>query len=574
AFDSAASESGGDNAVFTVTRTGTLGTPLDVFYTVGGSAQPGLDYTLPASPVRIPAGSASAQLVLAPINDGQREPLETVIMTVIGSAQYVVGAAASATATIADDDNSVPQVQIASPADNSRFTTPTNITISVVATDADGPLGKVEVFANNTNKLGEDLTSPFSLTWTNPPVGSYVITARVTDDVGATAASTPIRIVVATPGFADMFADRGIMAGYTNYFTGNNSTYTKEPGEPRHHHNGNGNGTRSAWLSWTAPSSGTVTMNTIGSGFDTVMVVYTNANPAFPTVSNIVRVVSNDDVNNTNVNSQVVFSAVAGVAYEIAVDGYVAGVGGPLVFRMNLPNPNPIILLNPTNQLVNPGAAVTFSVTAGGPGPLRYQWRFGTSDIPNATNTTYTINNAQAANQGIYTVLVSNSAGAVSSSPATLSLRPPPSITGPLSNKVVNPGGSVTFSVGVTGSGPFTYQWRFNGNVISGAASSSLFRNNLQHLSGGTYAVTVSNGAGSTTSEAELIVRPQIARAEISNGVLLLSIDATPGKTYSLQSGTNLLNWLDMQSLTPSGVRTEFQTPITPTNRLFRLRLP
>src|SRR6185436_14024385 len=42
AFDSTASESGGDNAVFTVTRTGTLGTALDIFFNVTGTAQPGV----------------------------------------------------------------------------------------------------------------------------------------------------------------------------------------------------------------------------------------------------------------------------------------------------------------------------------------------------------------------------------------------------------------------------------------------------------------------------------------------------------------------------------------------------
>src|SRR5688500_5028355 len=108
---------------------------------------------------------------------------------------------------------------------------------------------------------------------------------------------------------------------------------------------------------------------------------------------------------------------------------------------MNMPHPHPVILTNPTNQVVNPGATVTFSVTAGGPGPLRYQWRFGGNDISNATNSTLTIVGVQAANQGIYTVMVSNNAGFVTSSPATLSLRPPPSITTPLVNKVVNPGG-------------------------------------------------------------------------------------------------------------------------------------
>ena len=62
-------------------------------------------------------------------------------------------------------------------------------------------------------------------------------------------------------------------------------------------------------------------------------------------------------------------------------------------------------------------------MTAGGPGPLRYQWRFGNNDIPGATSTTVVIPNVQAANQGIYTVIVSNNVGFVVSSPATLSMR-------------------------------------------------------------------------------------------------------------------------------------------------------
>jgi hypothetical protein len=223
---------------------------------------------------------------------------------------------------------------------------------------------------------------------------------------------------------------------------------------------------------------------------------------------------------------------------------------------------------------VNPGATVTFRVTAGGPGPLRYQWRFGNNDIPNATSNTLVLTGVQAANQGIYIVVVSNDAGFVTSSPATLSLRPPPSITTALTNRVVNPGANVTLGVTVSGTGPFTYQWKFNGSIVSGAVSSSLLRNNIQHAQGGMYAVTVSNAAGSTTSQAELIVRPLIARTALSNNVLLLTIDATAGKSYFVQTATNLQDWADLQELTPPVTRMEFQTPVTPTNRLYRLRVP
>jgi hypothetical protein len=109
---------------------------------------------------------------------------------------------------------------------------------------------------------------------------------------------------------------------------------------------------------------------------------------------------------------------------------------------------------------------------------------------------------------------------------------------------------------------------------MPGAASALLTRNNVQYIQGGTYMVTVSNAAGSSSSQAELIVRPKIASAILSNNVLTLAIDGTPGKEYFLQSATNFNDWTDVQSWTPGVVRSEFQTPVTPTNRLYRLRVP
>jgi len=59
-------------------------------------------------------------------------------------------------------------------------------------------------------------------------------------------------------------------------------------------------------------------------------------------------------------------------------------------------------------------------------------------------------------------------------------------------------GGSVTFSV--TASGGQSYQWSLNGSAIAGATSSSLTIANVQSANAGNYTVTVTNGAGSTTS--------------------------------------------------------------------------
>src|SRR5439155_1190198 len=100
--------------------------------------------------------------------------------------------------------------------------------------------------------------------------------------------------------------------------TGSNSGATKEAGEPAH--NGNAGG-KSIWYRWTAPSSGTATIDTIGSAFDTLLAVYTGT-----AVSALTRIASDDD-SGGNRTSKVTFTAVAGTTYQIAIDGYNGAAG-------------------------------------------------------------------------------------------------------------------------------------------------------------------------------------------------------------------------------------------------------
>lgn len=75
-----------------------------------------------------------------------------------------------------------------------------------------------------------------------------------------------------------------------------------------------------------------------------------------------------------------------------------------------------------------------------------------------------------------------------------------PIITGP-SNQSVIVGNTATFSVSVSGTGPFSYQWLVDGVVIPGATSSSYPKTNAQLSdSGGQYTVQVTNATGMTTS--------------------------------------------------------------------------
>jgi M6 family metalloprotease-like protein len=95
--------------------------------------------------------------------------------------------------------NLPPTVNITSPINNASFTVPANITISANATDADGVVSKVEFF-NGTTKLGEDVSAPFAFTWNNVAAGNYAITAKATDNTGASTTTSPMNITVVNNG--------------------------------------------------------------------------------------------------------------------------------------------------------------------------------------------------------------------------------------------------------------------------------------------------------------------------------------------------------------------------------------
>ena len=82
----------------------------------------------------------------------------------------------------------------------------------------------------------------------------------------------------------------------------------------------------------------------------------------------------------------------------------------------------PFITTPPQSQTVDQGNHATFTVAAGGGQPLNYQWRFNSTDLVGATDTSYTRFNAQPAHAGAYSVVITNLAGAITSAPAALSV--------------------------------------------------------------------------------------------------------------------------------------------------------
>ncbi|MCD6052096.1 MAG: hypothetical protein K0Q55_3514, partial [Verrucomicrobia bacterium] len=80
----------------------------------------------------------------------------------------------------------------------------------------------------------------------------------------------------------------------------------------------------------------------------------------------------------------------------------------------------PVITLQPRGQTNAIGSPATFAVAVSGDAPLAYQWQHATTNIPGATNATYTIASALTNAAGTYVVTVSNGAGSVTSAGATL----------------------------------------------------------------------------------------------------------------------------------------------------------
>src|SRR5262245_33919670 len=66
----------------------------------------------------------------------------------------------------------------------------------------------------------------------------------------------------------------------------------------------------------------------------------------------------------------------------------------------------PSIIVQPTNQTVEPGSDVTFRVTASGTTPLSYQWRYNETVLVNKTNATLSLTNVQVSQAGSYSVSV------------------------------------------------------------------------------------------------------------------------------------------------------------------------
>jgi len=110
---------------------------------------------------------------------------------------------------------------------------------------------------------------------------------------------------------------------------------------------------------------------------------------------------------------------------------------------INVTNPAlPVILLQPAGKTVLGGSNVVMVVTAGGTPPLSYFWQKNTSPLPGETNTSLVFLNVMRTNSGSYRVSITNYAGSITSSNATLLVHVPQRLGAP----VLLPDGTLTLN--------------------------------------------------------------------------------------------------------------------------------
>jgi hypothetical protein len=125
----------------------------------------------------------------------------------------------------------------------------------------------------------------------------------------------------------DSFSSAQTLLGTSPSVAGTSTNATKQAGEPNHAGNAGGH---SIWYDWTAPATKAVTIDTIGSSFNTLLAVYTGS-----AVGSLTLVTNNDDiVPGSTLQSRVAFNAVAGTTYHIAVDGF-NGASGRVILTAN-----------------------------------------------------------------------------------------------------------------------------------------------------------------------------------------------------------------------------------------------
>ena len=418
--------------------------------------------------------------------------------------------------SITSGANQAPTCAITSPLTNATFTAPTIIAITASATDNDGSISKVEFF-NGAQKIGEDVTDPYELSWSVPAAGTYQLTAKATDNAGAMTTSAAIAVVVnAAPAITSVVPTSAVVGTAYSYAI----TTTGTPA-PTLSVNGN-----PAWLTLSGSSlSGTpTTVGTVGP------ITITANNGVIPNAIQTFSIVVNAAPVITSVAPT---TAKVGTAYSYAIT------------TTGTPAPTLLVSGNPAWLTLSGSTLSGTPTTAGTVGPITITANNGV--IPNAIQTFSIVVNA---------------------APVITSIAPTTATVGTL----------YTYTIATTGIPAPTLSvankpaWlSLTGNVLSGTPTTAGTASNI--------VVTASNGVSlNATQTFSIAVNPLPVAPAITGtapttatvGTLYTYLIATTGTPAPTLSIANKPAWLSLTgnvlSGTPTAAGTASNIVVTPSN--------
>lgn len=164
-------------------------------------------------------------------------------------------------------------------------------------------------------------------------------------------------------------------------------------------------------------------------------------------------------------------------------------------------NALPVITQQPSSQTINEGGNISLEVTA--TGATGYQWKKDGSDIPSATNATYSKSGALPTDAGSYTCVVTGAGGSVTSNAATVTVNALPVITQQPTNQEITEGETLTLNVVATGA--TGYQWKKGEEDILDATTATYTKEGATTADAGSYTCVVTGAGGSVTSNAATV---------------------------------------------------------------------
>jgi hypothetical protein len=244
---------------------------------------------------------------------------------------------------------------------------------------------------------------------------------------------------------------------------------------------------------------------------------------------------------------------------EVAIYNYALSSNQVLTHYLASGIPASITQLNPVGNngtlFLNVGSTTNLSVVAGGSTPLSYLW-YNPNNALVSTNSTLVLSNVQSSAQGQYTITVSNAWGTVTAYEYVQVGSGPPQITQdltPLMQTILLYSGvdNITYAIGVSGSGPFSYQWYQNGTKVSNATNSTY---SFTATAGtNNYYVSVSNAlsTGPVVSSTATVIGTVVPQLNTSNYPYKTKI-SFPG--YNGQPLTNFPALITLSSTTVQGL--------------------